>query len=161
MTAKKTTTKKITKKATPKVEKTVTASTKNVQDFWTEGFEKAKDTWGKALNGAPEISEFHKENVNAIIASATAAGDSIEKIANESIAFHQKSFEDGVAAVNQAAGATTLQDAFEIQSTFAKSAFEAYSAHLNKIGEIWGAGAKQSFAPISGRFGDVFEGFRS
>lgn len=161
MTAKKTTKKKTTKKATPKVEKTVTASTKDVQDFWTEGFEKAKDAWAKALDGAPEITDFHKENVNAVIASATAAGDSIEKIANESIAFHQKSFEDGVAVANQTLGASSLQDAFEIQSTFAKSAFEAYSSHLNKIGEIWGAGAKASFEPLSGRFGDVFEDLRS
>lgn len=161
MTAKKTTAKKTTKKAAAKVEKTVTASTKDVQEIWTEGFEKAKDAWTKALNGAPEISEFHKENVNAVIASATAAGDSIEKITNESIAFQQKSFEEGVAAANQALGASTVQDAFEAQSAFAKTAFEAYSAHLNKIGEIWSEGAKASFEPLSGRFGNVFEGLRS
>jgi len=166
MTAKKTTKKSAqkkstTKKAAPKVETIVTASAKDAQEIWTDGFEKAKDAWTKALSGAPEASEFHQENINAMIASATAAGDSFEKITKEAIAFQQKSFEDGVAIANQTMGVSSVQDAIEIQTTFAKSAFEAYSAHMKQIGDMWSQGAKASVEPLSGRFGDVFEGLRS
>lgn len=147
MTTKKTTTKK--------------ASAPSTQDFWTEGFEKAKDQWTQALSGAPELPEFHKDNLDALVASATAASDGIEKITNEAMAFQQKSFENGVAIANQTMGTTSVQEVLEIQGAYAKTAFEAYASHMGKLGELWGEGARASLAPLSGRFGNLFEGLRS
>ena len=45
----------------------------------------------------------------------------------------------------------SVHEAFELQSDFAKTQFEGYVAQMTKLGEIYVAAAKDSFAPIQGR----------
>ena len=153
MTVKSTGTKKTTAK-TSKPEATA-------ETLWSDGLEGAKEQWSKLLGADTQFSEFHKENYDALVESTTVASDSFEKIASESVGFQQKAIEDGAAIVKQTMGVSSVQEALEIQGQYAKSAFEAYSSHLTKLGQMWTEGAQASVQPLSGRAQNLFQGFSS
>jgi hypothetical protein len=72
-------------------------------------------------------------------AIATAYGD-----------YTKKSFEDTRLFVEKLSGAKSFDKAVEIQTGFAKSAFEAFVAESQKIGALYGDLAKQSLKPFAG-----------
>jgi hypothetical protein len=153
MTAKSTGTKKSTAKA---AKPDATAET-----VWIDGLDAAKEQLSKLLGADTEFSEFHKENYEAIVESATAANDSFEKIASESVAFQQKAIEDAAAIAKQTMGVSSIQEAVEIQGQYAKSAVEAYSSYMSRLGGMWTEGAQASVQPLTGRAQNLFHGFSS
>jgi hypothetical protein len=72
-------------------------------------------------------------------AIATAYGD-----------YTKKSFEDTRLFVEKLSGVKSFDKAIEIQTEFAKSAFEAFVAESQKIGALYGDLAKQSYKPFGG-----------
>ena len=55
------------------------------------------------------------------------------------------------------------QEAFELQTDFAKTAFETYVSEVTKLNEIFVASTKQAFEPIQGRYQawvDTVQNFR-
>ena len=64
---------------------------------------------------------------------------------------HQESFEDTRSFVEKLSGAKSVDKAIEIQTEFAKSAFETFMAESQKIGVLYRDLATQSYKP----FGDL------
>ena len=56
--------------------------------------------------------------------------------------------EDGTRAFEQLVGAKSIEQAWEIQSQYAKKAFEAYVAHASKIGEMYVDLARSVYQPV-------------
>jgi hypothetical protein len=65
--------------------------------------------------------------------------------------YTKKSFEDTRAFVEKLSGAKSVDKAIEIQTEFAKSAFETFMAESQKIGALYRDLATQSYKP----FGDL------
>src|SRR4051812_26364933 len=105
----------------------------------------------KALKGYDAVLGYSKDNAEAVMKSATVAGKGVETINSEIYSYSKQSIEDTVAAGKAVMGSKSIHEAFEFQSDFAKSAFEAYVAQLSKISEFSTAVAKESFAPFKGR----------
>jgi hypothetical protein len=72
-------------------------------------------------------------------ALATAYGD-----------YTKKSFEDTKSFVEKLSGVRSFDKAFEIQTEFAKSAFETFVTESQKIGAMYTDLAKQSYKPFGG-----------
>lgn len=72
-------------------------------------------------------------------AIATAYGD-----------YTKKSFEDTKAFVEKLSGVRSLDKAIEVQTEFAKTAYETFVTELQKIGALYGDLAKQSYEPFVG-----------
>ena len=64
--------------------------------------------------------------------------------------YTKKSFEDTRSFVEKLSGAKSLDKAIEIQTDFAKSAFETFVAESQKIGALYRDLAKQSYKPFGG-----------
>ena len=60
----------------------------------------------------------------------------------------KKAFEDGTRAFEQMIGAKSFEQAFEIQSQYAKKAFDAYIAQLSKLGEMYVDLARNAYKPV-------------
>jgi phasin family protein len=105
----------------------------------------------KALKGYDAVLGYGKETAEAVMKSATVAGKSVESINNELYSFSKQSIEDSVAATKAVMGSKSVHEAFEFQTDFAKSAFEAYVAELSKISELATNATKDTFAPFKGR----------
>jgi phasin family protein len=105
----------------------------------------------KALKGYDAFLGYGKETAEAVMKSATVAGKGVESINNELYSFSKQSIEDSVAATKAVMGSKSVHEAFEFQTDFAKSAFEAYVAEMTKISELATSATKDTFAPFKGR----------
>ena len=105
----------------------------------------------KALKGYDAFVGYGKETADAVTKSATVAGKGIETINSEIYSYSKQSIEDAVSATKAVLGSKSVHEAFEFQTDYAKSAFEAYVGQLSKIGELTTAATKDSFAPFKGR----------
>jgi len=105
----------------------------------------------KALKGYDAFVGYGKETADAVTKSATVAGKGIESINSEIYSYSKQSIEEAVVATKAVLGSKSVHEAFEFQTDFAKSAFEAYVGELSKIGELATATTKDTFAPFKGR----------
>lgn len=136
--------------ATAKVESLVADTQKNL----TEQFEK----FSKGFEG---ITAFGQENVDAIVKSSELAAKAAEGIGSEVAAYSKKSFEDGVAAAQDFAGAKTLTELFEKQTAYAQASFEGFVAQSTKMNEILVAAGKDIAAPLGARVTAATEKLKS
>ena len=105
----------------------------------------------KALKGYDAFVGYGKDTAEAVTKSAATAGKGIETINSEIYSYSKTSIEDAVAASKALMGSKSIHEAFEFQTDFAKSAFEAYVAEMSKISELATATTKDFYAPFKGR----------
>jgi phasin family protein len=170
------TVKKTVETATDTVKKTVetaTASVKataekaqatfqaNAEQAQAAGAKALKDVADKSAAGLTELNAQGKQNLEAIVASAAAAQKGVETLSAQSAAFTKKSWEDGVAAAQSMSQARSIQELIELQTTWAKSATEAYLAEVTKATDVLTASVKNSFKPINERVTASVEKFQA
>ena len=119
--------------------------------FNAAGTQAFQDSVQKTLAGINDVNTHSKKNLEAVVASVTAATKGAEALGAQAIAFSKKSVEDQVAASKALAGAKSVQEAVELQTSFAKSALEAYLAGVNAMSETVTASVKDAFKPLNER----------
>jgi phasin family protein len=108
-----------------------------------------------------EINAHSKSNLEAVVASVTAAGKGAETLGAQTAAYSKKSLEDYVAAAKSLTTAKSLQEVVELQTAFAKSSLEAYLAQVNKASETVAASLKETLTPLNARVTAAVETFQS
>src|SRR5438105_4426222 len=88
---------------------------------------------------------YGKEHFDAAVASAGTFTQSVQAIATAVSDYSKKSFEDGSAFVEKLASVKSFDKAFEIQTDYAKSAYETLIAESTKIGELYAHLAKETY----------------
>lgn len=146
-----TATKKTAAEKTEKKAETAATPQNVFETFWATGSEKAQEQFAKASASFEDVASFHRENVDALVETASLAQKSFEAIAAESVTFTQKSYEDTVAVAKKSLASTNFQDAVELQTEFAKTAVDAYLGHMKKIGEMFQVSAQEVAAPVNTR----------
>ncbi len=134
---------------------------KTVEQATAAGAQAFREGVDKSLNALTEINTLGKKNVEAVVESVTAATRGAEALGAQTLAFSKKSWEDGVNAAQALAGARSVQEVIELQTTFAKSAMEAYLAEVTKITDTMSASVKDSFKPINERATAIVERVQS
>jgi hypothetical protein len=71
-----------------------------------------------------------------------------QAIAATVVDYSKNSFEDGTRAFEQLMGAKSFEQVWEIQSQYAKKAFDAYVAQASKVGEMYVNLARNAFQPV-------------
>ena len=84
------------------------------------------------------------------MASTSTFPSGFQAIATAYSDYTKKSFEDTKSFVEKLSGVRSLDKAIEVQTEFAKTAYETFVAESQKIGALYGDLAKQSYRP----FGD-------
>jgi hypothetical protein len=62
--------------------------------------------------------------------------------------YSKRAFEDGCRAWEQLVGAKSFERAFEIQSQYAKNAYDSYIAEVSKLGEMYASLARNAYKPV-------------
>jgi hypothetical protein len=91
-----------------------------------------------------------KEQIDAVGTSTNSFPAGFQAIATAYGDYTKKSFEDTRSFVEKLSGVKSLEKAIEIQTDFAKSAFETFVAESQKIGALYRDLAKQSYKPFGG-----------
>ena len=86
-----------------------------------------------------EIQQYGTSLQTGVQAIATAYGD-----------YTKKSFEDTKSFVEKLSGVKSIDKVLEVQTEFAKSAYETFVAESQKIAGLYTDLAKQTFKPFEG-----------
>lgn len=122
-----------------------------VEQFTAAGNVAFKDAVEKSLTALNEANGYSKKNLEALVASVTAATKGAEALGAQAVAYSKKSVEDQVTAARSLAGAKSIQDVVELQTAFAKSMLESYIAEVGKASETVAASVKDSLKPLNER----------
>jgi phasin family protein len=145
----------------PPTEKPMAAATETIksamEQFTTAGNQAFKDNMEKSLSALTQLNTYSKQNLEAAVASVTAAARGAEALGAQTLAYSKKSLEDNVAAARTLAGCKSLQEAVEYQTTFARTAMETYLAEMNRMSETFTNAMKDSLKPINERVTAVVE----
>jgi phasin family protein len=97
-----------------------------------------------------DIQQYGKEHLETVVASATTLQNGIQAIASAYGDYTKNSFEDTKSMVEKLSGVKSLDKAIEVQTEFAKSAYETFVAESQKIAGLYSDLAKQTFKPLEG-----------
>src|SRR5687768_17845028 len=97
-----------------------------------------------------DIQQYGKEQLETVVASATTMQHGIQAIASAYGDYTKKSFEETKSMVEKLSGVKSLDKAIEVQTEFAKTAYETFVAESQKIAGLYGDLAKQTFKPFEG-----------
>jgi hypothetical protein len=95
-----------------------------------------------------EVQRAGKDGFDAAVSSLGEANKGFQAIAAEIASYSKKSFDDGTRAFEQLIGAKSFEQAFEIQSQYAKKAFDAYVAQTTKLGQMYVNLARGAYNPV-------------
>jgi phasin family protein len=129
--------------------------------FAETGNQAFKESVEKSLAAMADLNSHSKRNLEAIVASVTAATKGAEALGAQVSAYSKKAAEDHIAATKTLTGAKSLQEAVEFQTAYAKSFLDAYLAEMNKWSDTVSGSVKESLRPINERVSAVVEQFQT
>jgi len=95
-----------------------------------------------------EFQRASKASLDAVLRAWSEAGRGIQTITSEVTEYSKRAFEDATRAFEQLIGARSVEQAFEIQSQYAKKAYDAHMAALTKLGEMYVNVTRSAFKPV-------------
>ena len=134
---------------------------KTVEQFTAASNVAFKDGVEKSLAAMNEANSYSKKNLEAVVASATASAKGAEALGAQAMAFSKAIFDSNVTAAKSLAGAKSVQEVVELQTSFAKSALETYMAQVGKMSETVTASMKESMKPLNERVTAAVEKFQA
>jgi hypothetical protein len=97
-----------------------------------------------------DLQKYGKDQLEVATTVAASLAKGLQSIAAEATDYSKKSMEHSSAYVEKLVGAKSLDSAIQIQTDFAKSAYEGFVAQATKMGELYSALAKEAFKPVEG-----------
>jgi hypothetical protein len=100
------------------------------------------------LKGFEEFQKVGKDGFDAAVRSFGEVNKGFQAIAAEVTDYSKKAFEDSTRAFEQLVGAKSIEQAIEIQSQYAKKAYDTYITEMSKLGEMYVGLAKDAYKPV-------------
>jgi phasin family protein len=121
--------------------------------------EKVKEGVEKAMKTAEEMLAFNQGNLEACVKSGQIWAAGVQDLQKQMAASAQASFEETVATFKALSGVKSLKDAFELQSSLARTTLEKTLAESGKLTDASFKLAEQAMAPITARVTMAVEKF--
>lgn len=139
------------------------------QAAFKEGADKAaaagnqafKEAADRSLGALNDLNAQGKRNLEAMIASVTAATRGAETLGAQAMSYAKSSMETQVEAARTLSGARSVQEVIELQTNFARKAMEGYIAELTRATETMAAAVKDSVKPLNERAAAMIETVQS
>jgi hypothetical protein len=95
-----------------------------------------------------DFQKLGQHNVDAAVKAFGEWNKGWQAIAAEMTDYTKRSFEDGSATVEKLFAAKSLEQAIEIQTGYAKRAYDEYMHQMSKIGGLYAELAKEAYKPV-------------
>lgn len=89
-----------------------------------------------------------KEFFDAGLKNFASVSKNVQALAVESSDYSRKTFEDGAAALEKLASARSLEKAVEIQTDYARQAYEGFVAQASRVSELYAEIARDAYQPF-------------
>ena len=120
-----------------------------------------KETVERSLTSLNELNAVSKRNLEALVASVSAATRGAEARGSQAMSYGKTSMEQGVEAAKALSAVKSVQEAVELQTSYARTALETYLAEMNRMSETVAASVKDSLQPLNERATAVMENIQS
>jgi len=97
---------------------------------------------------AEEFQKAGKDNYEAMVRSYGELNKGFQAIAARWTDYSKRSFEDATRTWEQLLGTKSLEHALEIQTNYAKRAYDNWMAEVSKIGEMYSSAAREAYKPV-------------
>jgi phasin family protein len=95
-----------------------------------------------------EMQKFGKQQFEAATAATASFSKGLQEIAAETTDYSKKAIAANTSVVEKLLGAKNVETAIQIQTDFAKTAYEGFVAQATKVGELYAKLAKDAFKPL-------------
>jgi hypothetical protein len=89
-----------------------------------------------------------KDNFDAAVRAYGEVHRGIQAIVAEVTDYSKTAFEDATRALEKMVGAKSVEQAIEIQSQYAKNAYDTYIAQVSKLGDVYAGIARNMYKPV-------------
>lgn len=94
-----------------------------------------------------DVSKYGKEYVDSGLKSFASVSKGAQAIAAEATEYSKRSYEAGSQAFEKLLSAKSLEKAIEVQTDYAKQAYEGFVAEATKFGQLYADMAKEVYKP--------------
>ncbi len=110
------------------------------------------------MTNAPTFEDFQgftKQQMEALTAASTTWTKGLQEIAAESTDYSKKAFAASSAVFEKLLGARSVEAAVQIQSEFAKQAYEGFVAQASKFSELYAKVASDALKPVTSTYASL------
>jgi len=100
------------------------------------------------LKNIEDFQKFGHFNVDAAMKLFGEWNKGWQTIASEMTDYTKRSFEEGTAAFEKLLSARSMEQAMEIQTGYARRAYDGYLHQLSKLGGLYAEWAKEAYKPV-------------
>jgi phasin family protein len=138
-----------------------TEAAEKAQALFADFSNRFKTAFEKSSKFGEEYVDFAKGNVEAVIASSKVAAKAGETLGQEAAEYGKKHFEAATTAFKSFASVKSPTELFQLQSEYAKSAFDSMVAEASRVSEVLMKVAGEVAQPLSGRYAIAAEKIKS
>jgi hypothetical protein len=95
-----------------------------------------------------DFQKLGQSNVDAAVKVFGEWNKGLQAIAAEMTDYTKRSFEEGTATLEKLMAAKSVEQAIEIQTGYAKRAYDEYMHQMSKIGGLYADLAKEAYKPV-------------
>ena len=95
-----------------------------------------------------DFQKMGKDNYDAVLRSYGELNKGFQAIGARVTDYSKRAFEDASRAFEQLIGAKSFEHAIEIQSQYAKKAYDTWVSEASKLGEMYAAVARDAYKPV-------------
>ena len=112
-----------------------------------------------AFQGYPEIADFNKETVEAVLTSSNVVAKGVEELGQEIAAYAQQAAEKNLQTAQKLFATKNMQDILDLQAEWAKTAFDGFVAESAKLQDLSLQVGTKASEPISKQVNAAVEKF--
>jgi hypothetical protein len=94
-----------------------------------------------------EANKKSKEAMDGMLKSYSEVAKGFQAIASEAGEYHKKSFQDMTSFMEALSGVRSVEAAYELQTNYIKSSYDAFVAEASKMSEMYADLAKTAYKP--------------
>jgi len=95
-----------------------------------------------------DLQKFGKEQIDTVNSVAASLAKGFQTIAAETTDYSKRSLEASNAFLGKLATAKSIENAIQLQSEYAKAAYDSFVAQTKKISDLYADLAKDAFKPV-------------
>jgi len=102
-----------------------------------------------------DFQKFSKDQLEAFTTASAALSKGLQDIAAESTDYSKKAFAASTAMFEKLLGARSVESAIQIQTEFAKQAYEGFVAQATKVSELYTRVASDALKPVTTAYASI------
>jgi len=95
-----------------------------------------------------ELQKMGKANFDAVVRSYGELNKGFQALGARVTDYSKRAFDDATRAFEQLIGSKSLEQALEVQSQYAKKAYDAWVAEASKLSEMYVGLARDAYKPV-------------